>query len=639
MLVESIGKSLAHRGPDDEGYIAFQDGKMLGLYAGKDTRPSSREMHKLTSVSEAGNPQIMFAHRRLSIIDTSSNGWQPMSYDNGRYWIVYNGELYNYIAIREELVELGFTFATRTDTEVILAAYKAWGDQMVNRFFGMWAFVIYDTEERRIMGSRDRFGVKPLYYIKTDEYIAIASEQKALVNLPIYNKKINRRAAFDFLVNGALEREQNGMFDGITELTPSSSFSFTEHDGLMKQWHYFGIAYKPELGEFNEEKLRGYAKKLRRMLSENISAHLMSDVQMGLSLSGGIDSSTLAMMIQRQMNDKSLPQIGDKQKMFTVVFPGHNADESKWAQIVAEETKADWYQIKPTAQGMIDTLETVALTQDLPFLGMNTYSHYAMMEEMKKQGIKVTIDGQGADEMFGGYPSHFVTYMRDLIRHGHFASYGLNMAAANNSFASRNMLVRENAKRYYMAFMKKYTGSFLRRTDTAEYGYLRDEFWDRYSRKLTVPEIPGVINAHLFMDFTGHTLKSLLRATDRNSMHFGIEARTPFADDAKMAEYVFRINGIYKIQFGRGKHLLRSAIGNVLPEKILYRRDKMGFATPQDDWFKEKAKDLHDYIGPNLKDVIDYKMLSKDWGKLCKRPNVRLWRIVSFAVWRQVYGI
>jgi asparagine synthase (glutamine-hydrolysing) len=639
MLIESIGKNLAHRGPDDEGYIAFQDGKIEGLYAGKDTKSSSIQMHGLKPVSEAGNPQIMLAHRRLSIIDTSSNGWQPMSYDNGRYWIVYNGELYNYQSIRDELIELGFSFATRTDTEVIVAAYKAWGDQMVSKFFGMWAFLIYDCEERRIMGSRDRFGVKPLYFIKTDSYVAIASEQKALVNLPVYEKKINRRAAFDFLVNGALEREPNGMFDGITELTPSSSISYTEKDGLLKTWHYFGIAYKPELGEFSEERLRGYAKKLRRMLSENISSHLMSDVQMGLSLSGGIDSSTIAMMVQRQMDNKSLPQIGDRQKMFTVVFPGHAADESKWAKIVVEATKADWYQIKPNSNGFMDNLETVARTQDLPFLGMNTYSHYAMMEEMKKQGIKVTLDGQGADELFGGYPSHFITYMRDLISHGHFANYFFNVAAANNSFASRKMLARENAKRFYMALMKKYTGSFLRKSDTVEYKYLRNEFWDRYSRKLIVPEIPGVINAHLFMDFTGHTLKSLLRSTDRNSMHFGIESRTPFADDSRMAEYVFKINGIYKIQYGSGKHLLRSAIGNVLPEPILYRRDKMGFNTPQNDWFKEKSKELHDYIGPNLKDVIDYKLLSKDWSKLSRSPNVRLWRLVSFAVWRHVYGV
>lgn len=640
-LALHISSKIRHRGPDDEGYVAFQADGMVSLHRGQDTHPDSAAVHKLTPLTSAGNPQIILAHRRLSIIDHTPSGFQPMSSEDGRYWMVYNGEIYNYKELRKELEEnYNCQFKTRTDSEVVLKSFQIFGEKCVNRFDGMWAFLIYDNQERRLFASRDRFGVKPLYYIYKEKYLAIASEIKALVDLPVFQKHINRRAAFDYLVLGHLEREPNGLFDQILELPPSSCMFYDFKDKLLKVWHYYSIAYKPELGEYSEEKLQGYNKKIRRLISNAVSSHLMAEVPIALSLSGGLDSSTLAVLVQRELESGKHPQLGTKQKLFTVCFPGSKADESSWAKIVAEHVNADWVQVKPTSEGFIDSLEKVSYTQDLPFLGMNGYSHFAMMDAMKQHGVKVTMDGQGADELFGGYPSHYVTYMRDLMSHGHLMSFGLNLISANNSFADRFMVMREEVKRRLFLYRKKATGKGMyRKDDTLEYGYLRKEFWERYNRKLTDINIPGVLNAHLFMDYTGPTMKSLLRATDRNAMAFGIESRTPFADDLKLAEEVFKINGIYKIRYGMGKNLLRGAVGDLLPKKVLYRRDKMGFTTPQDQWFKENSAALHDYIGDQIKDVLDPKAISKDWKKLSQNPNPRLWRIVSFAVWRKVYGI
>jgi asparagine synthase (glutamine-hydrolysing) len=638
-LLPTMAKAISHRGPDDEGFIIFQPEGSYQQYAGPDTTSATRNRLQLKSISEAKNGMVGFAHRRLSIIAAGEGGYQPMSYHNGRYWIVYNGEIYNYKELRAGLVKKGYKFLTESDTEVLLALYQEMGDIMVDVLEGMWAFAIYDTEAQSMFASRDRVGLKPFYYLNQPDILAFASEQKALVQLPFYERRLNRRAAFDYLVNSTLERDPNGLFDKIMELPPASNLTFNFKTGFTKVYSYYFLAYKPDLGTYEEDRLKTHSRKVRKLLNESVKSHLVSEVPVAASLSGGLDSSSIVTIIDQLMKEEAYPQIGNRQKVFTITFPGSKTDEAHWAKHVVDQVGADWHQITPTSKGFMDNLENLVRTQDIPFLGVNTYSHFALMEAMKKEGIKVTLDGQGADEIFGGYSSYFVTFMRDLANSGGFGNWFYNFLGANSSFGSRTALLKAYAKFQYSVLSSKVSGAAVRQTDVREYRYLRDEFWDRYAKKMAELPQPKILNAHLHSDFTGTTLKTMLRNTDRNSMYFGLESRAPFADHKELVEYLFKQGGIYKIRYARGKLLLRAAMGETLPEKILYRKDKMGFVAPQQEWIKENAKSLHDYIGPQIKDIVDYKALDKDWNSLTANANPKLWRIINLAIWRQLYKI
>jgi len=638
-LLPSMAKAISHRGPDDEGFIIFQNEGTFSQLSGIDTTKNITNKLNLKPIAEAKTGDVGFAHRRLSIIATGDEGYQPMSYLNQRYWIVFNGEIYNYQEIRKRLTKKGYQFQTQSDTEVLLALYDEKADMMVDELEGMWAFAIYDRQEKFLFASRDRIGLKPFYYLDLPDVIAFASEQKAIVQLPFYERRMNRRAAFDYLVNSTLEKEPNGLFDKIMELPPSSNFSFNFNTGFTKVWTYYFLVYKPELGTFDEERLRTHGKKVRKLMIESVREHLTSEVPVAASLSGGLDSSSIVTIIDHLMKEQAFPQIGKKQKVFTVSFPGSKSDESHWAKLVVDQVNADWVKVTPTSKGFMDNLETLVRTQDIPFLGVNTYSHFALMEAMKKEGIKVTLDGQGADEIFGGYASYFITFMRDLANSGGFNNWLFNYVGANSSFGNKSMLIRAFLRFQYSKLASKMSGSAIRQADVLEYRYIRNEFWDRYSKKMIEEPFHKILNAHLHSDYTGPVLKTMLRNTDRNSMYFGLESRAPFADNKELSEYLFKQGGIYKIRYARGKLLLRAAMGDTLPEKILYRKDKMGFVAPQQEWIKANASELHDYITPAIKDIIDYKMLSNDWKKVSASGNPKVWRIINLAIWRHLYKV
>ena len=402
--ITSMTNAMKHRGPDDEGYLAVEThARRATPLIGADSKVSGSSIDQYQK-----NAGLFLGHRRLSIIDLSPAGHQPMPNSDQTLWLIYNGEIYNYLALKEELKRLGYVFKTNTDTEVILAAYEHWGKDCVKRFNGMWAFVIYDQRKNILFGSRDRFGVKPFYYFLDDDHFAFASEIKALIKMPFIKKEINQTAVYDFLTYELEEHHEETFFKSIFELFPGYSFEFNINENLLTKWPYYTLSYENKWEKFDEKKLQGHVARVKELITEAVQLRLQSDVPVGTSLSGGIDSSGIVCLINDILKKEKVACVGERQKTFTACYKDDaSIDESRWADLIIEKTKASGYKTFPDANGLLKDLEELVYAQDIPFSSSRTYAQFQVMRLASQNGIKVLLDGQGADELFAGYfPAH-----------------------------------------------------------------------------------------------------------------------------------------------------------------------------------------------------------------------------------------
>lgn len=639
--IKTMADTLKHRGPDDEGYLSANTstGSLCRL-TGPDSQVKGREIE---TSDNGGN--LLLGHRRLSILDISPVGHQPMSNRDGSVWIVYNGEIYNYIELREELKSLGYLFTTNTDTEVLLAAYEAWGMECLNRFNGMWAFVLYDQRRNLLFGARDRFGVKPLYYYNDQDFFVFASEMKALAKFPLARTGINPAAVFDYLVLGWEENKEDGFLKNIFEINPSFAFSYNLITAQFKKWQYYTLAYTDEWAAFDEKRLEEYAEKTRERLFNAIALRLRSDVPVGSCLSGGLDSSTIVCLINRIIEKDGRTPVGERQKVFTASYDRDDIDESRWARLVVERTRTSWYQTFPKGEEFLDDLEGLVYTQDIPFGSTTIYAQYRVMKLASESGIKVLLDGQGGDELFTGYKSYYVAFYTEMLKKFYLGKIFREIKNLRNSPVSINYLVSSFAKLWGATVLP----GFLRRTAIKimgrENAYVNTDFWNAHKDRLDMikERIPTSLNHMLHGYITGLKLKTLLRYADRNSMRFSVETRTPFADDIDLIEYAFQIPSPYKIHNGWSKYLLRQMTSGLLPEEIRLRKDKIGFATPEYRWLNETKDVLRNYITAGVGEFIDADKMTRDWDRLMKNQSrngiTNLWRFINFAVWVKVYGM
>lgn len=628
-----VSKTLSHRGPDDEGYLLFQDNKAIPLKSFKQAEKSPVPGNGI---------QTHLLHRRLSILDLSDAGHQPMEYDNGRLWIVFNGEIYNYLELREELKGKGYEFKSNTDTEVILASYMEWGKECVSRFNGMWAFVILDTRKNILFGSRDRFGVKPFYYYLSKDAFIFASEIKALMGLPFIEKRINPRAVFHYLMFGLEEGEEEGFVKGIYELMPSCSFEYDIDSNELKIWRYYRLKFNPDYRPFYPEKFRTYVEMVKEKIFDAVRLRLRADVPIGSCLSGGIDSSSIVCVINELLKKGGYPQASEK-KLFTASYDIKriDIDESRWAELVVRRTNGRWYKVFPDKNSLMEELEDVVYAQDIPFGSLSIYAQYCVMKRVKKEGIKVIMDGQGGDELFTGYISYYWTYIKELINHDPVMAAKELLFLKNSPFtlkeilyAARGIIKKGSPYGQRYNLMSRYINKELQKT------YRHEE---HASSKVTAQDTSS-LNHMLFKFMTGPRLKSLLRYEDRNSMRFSIEARTPFSDDIDLIEFVFMIPSTYKIRNGFSKRLLRSAMKGIVPDPILTRRDKIGFTAPEYAWLKKLKPVLLDYLDDgDLKHLFEVDRLKKEWELFLNlQPGVGitgLWRFVNLAIWKNVFSV
>ncbi|MBC7389140.1 MAG: asparagine synthase (glutamine-hydrolyzing) [Opitutaceae bacterium] len=633
--LKSMTNILRHRGPDDEGFTFFDDNQ-VECAGGKDTPANVYESrYPFSPQPETNNskPTTALGHRRLSILDTSAAGHQPMCDLSRRYWIIFNGEIYNYKEVKAELLFLGHTFFSHCDTEVIIQSYIAWGKDCVLKFNGMWSFAIYDTTEKSFFCSRDRFGVKPFYYFISPEYFAFASEIKALVSLPFIEKKLNEKAVFDYLVLGQTELEPEGFFKNILELEPSHNLFLK--DGKVIKEKYYTLPYNSKQEPFSEKKKVEYVDQVSFLIYDAVKQRLRSDVPVGACLSGGIDSSALV------CTANNLRRGTEPFHVFTSVFPGSPVDESFWANKVVEATGTHWHTIETKPSQILEDYENLIYAQDIPFFGSSTLSQSNVMKLVHDNGIKVTLDGQGADELFSGYGQHFyVKGQYDLQKLNFKELLNLDNSGANSSREFTKFLAKRALK-----LLPGGIGSNLLKESKYDFQLLKGKFFNDNKNRLERgnSSITSNLNKHLYNEYSGPLLKYLMRTADRNSMRYSVESRAPFADDHKLAEYIFSIPSAYKIHEGTSKYLLRESMKGVIPEAIRQRKDKKGFATPELKWFKEYKNELKTLVTDNLEPFVDTKQLYKNWDQIFDQKitgnTLGISRFVILSMWRRKFQL
>ena len=648
--IVSMADTIRHRGPDDEGYVLFSN-KISTSFAGKDT-PEAVLNHKAiytpSKRMDAAHDeyQVAFAHRRLAIIDLSPFGHQPYCDEGKKVWITYNGEIYNYIELREELKAMGYIFITNTDVEVLCKAYSAWGMDCVHHFNGMWAFVLYDLKKNIIFGSRDRTGVKPLYYRIHPKCFVFGSEQKALLQAPYAKKLINHDAVFDFFIFNTLETNPEGMFKGIIELIPSHSFSLSLSSKEFKTWKYFSPKINLSSKKGKTDLFIEHCKKTNELIFDAVKLRLRSDVPVGACLSGGIDSSSIVCIINELEKLKENKPSGLKRPVFTSCFDDPVFDESKWAGKVARFVHAEWHKTYPSEKGLLSDLEELTYCQDIPFRSTSTYAQFRVMKLASDNGIKVMLDGQGADEMFGGYKPHFGALLLNAIKQMRYKKVLKQIKGYDENF-SAGMFLRNH---YLKHILSKKLPSLVRKNAMTHYynelHYLAPDFIETYKERFASQqrEVYGnSLNRMLSYEYSNHPLKELLKCEDRCSMWHSIESRTPFADDLPLMQYLFSVQENYKLYNGESKSILRHAMEGILPDEIRNRRDKMGYLTPNNLWISQ----LKDFFIPYFKDdksgILNTRLILKDFNNLFERgqemEDYRLFGLISFVVWLSVFKL
>jgi len=547
---------------------------------------------------------ILFGHTRLSVIDLSKRANQPMKYLNDRYTLIFNGEIFNYKELKNELLGLGYTFSTNSDTEVILAAYDCWGKLCVNKFNGMWAFAIYDDKKKEVFCSRDRFGKKPFFYYQKDGLFIFSSEIKAI--LPFLKKrKVNYDVLAPFITRGITDFNEMTFFENIYKLLPSHNIELKFQNSEILINKYYDI--KEQKHEKNTY------QDIYSLLEDSISLRLRSDVKVGICLSGGLDSSSIA-AIASKINNKNLVAIHGKSSLI-------QNDESQYAKEVARHLGLDLEIIEPTSMDFWDSLNEVIYCQDEPFSSTSIFMQNFVMKKANELGCKVMLDGQGADEVFLGYETYLVNIFKSLRETKDF----------NKEVFLSELKLFKFTKEMIESESEKNNDFEVNWNIISNKGNINKEFLNKKQFKdlLVNKDIFNMQKRELF----SKRLQALLRYEDRNSMSFGIETRLPFLD-YRIVENMLNTPLEKKFDKGYLKYFLRKSMedSKLLPKNLVWRYNKMGFESPQSLWINEYKDEM-------LEEVMNSKILSKVFSKIDIRRDDFLWKLFSIARWEKVFNV
>ncbi|MGB0403394.1 MAG: asparagine synthase (glutamine-hydrolyzing) [Salibacteraceae bacterium] len=604
--VHSMNELIKHRGPDNEGILIF------------DTKGNSY----IKKQNE--NCVIGFGHRRLSIIDLSDNANQPMSEETGRYSITYNGEIYNYIELRKELEQASFKFHSNSDTEVILKGYQHWGHALYDKLEGMWAFAIHDKVEQTVILSRDRTGVKPLFYSSNSNEFRFASEIKAL--LPYCKKSLNLDSFSNYVLHNEVHFGQNTFFNEIKEVDPGFEIQINTKTIELKKIQFFDPSLLLNTVDTNSKSTEILSEELFDILQRAINLHYRSDVPVGSNLSGGLDSSTIVGLMRALNPDISIP-------VFSAIFPGEQFDESELIRLSVKKHNLNWHQCEPSANEFFNSIEDVAHTQEFPLISTSTFAQYNVMHRASKEGVKVLINGQGADELLGGY-----------YKYGEFRQW----QNLKNFDFKKALHGPADLKRLTKLIGKKSLSKFSPRLITQlnpDYKYLSKML--RVSDYYQTKPIPKNLNEFLLQDYYQGFLTGLLRAEDRNSMRFSIESRVPFANSHELAKWAFSLPPRLKYHYKENKPLLRNMLKNknIVPRKVLNKETKLGFSTPMNSWLNANHNDLIDYIDYIPNELLTEKNIKTDLRlHILKNKNnpdelPRIFKWISLGAWFKVFNV
>ena len=578
-LIHQMTEIIAHRGPDSSGSYLYKN--------------------------------IAFGHRRLSILDLSSSGHQPMKYLDDLV-ITYNGEIYNFIEIREELIQKGYIFDSNSDTEVILKAYHCWGKTCVNYFNGMWSFSILDIKQKIVFCSRDRFGVKPFYYIENNDLFSFGSEISQLLPF-LPNRILNKKVALDYLISGIEECSNETFFKDIYLLKGGHNLVFDLQTNSYEIERYYNL----KLSDQKNTSVDDYIQELKR----SITLRLRSDVKVGTCLSGGIDSSTISSFASKLYQNSN-----EKFMAIHAKSSEYKTDESEFAKIVSKISNINLNFVEPSYSDFKSNILSIIKIQQEPFGSLSIIMQYFVFKKAKELGCIVMLDGQGGDETLLGYERYYPAIVKSK------KGIAKLKALLQSSKNSRLSLLDTIKYQYYFSNYKlrlkrlKFKNSFYKSEILNEYE----------SEELRIiSESYNDISILQKNEIESSQLPHLLKYEDRNSMANSIESRLPFLD-YKLVELSLNTNNSLKIKDGWTKFILRKAAETILPKEIVWRKAKLGFNAPEKTWTKEFENEMIKEIEQSeiLNNFIHFKKL------YFKNLDLRTkWRLYNFSAWEKEFKV
>lgn len=607
---------IPHRGPDGRGVEIFRHGEV----------------------------DVELAHWRLSILDLSTRSDQPLAYRGGRYRIVFNGEIYNYRELRTELRAAGYEFQSDGDTEVIPAAYDHWREDCLAHFRGMFAFCLWDREKGTLFVARDRFGIKPLYYFVSDRGVAFASEIKQFTGLHGFRAKANLKRVTEFLAYGAQDHTDETMWDGVRQLRGGQCVTLDANDRPpprelpIRQWYELRPA-EPFAGTFEDASAR-----YREIFLETVALHLRSDVPVGSCLSGGMDSSAIVCAMNGMLKQEGR---GEIQNTFSCCFDEPECDERPFMRAVEDFTGARPHHIFPKPEAALATLEQMIWHQDEPVNNASVFSQSTLFAAVKAAGVKVMLDGQGGDEQLASYPQFFGPHLLGMLARGQFAG------AAHETRRFRELhgwTLKDTAKSLLFWFGPQWIGRATRSRQRLAWlawaeldarGFTPGPPW-AHERGGSRPATTEWLSR---MMLTTTTLPMLLHWEDRNSMAHSIEARVPFLDH-RLIEFTLSLPDELKTKDGVTKRILKSAMRDSMPAKVINRTDKKGFATPEERWLRgdttgafRAALLAAAHENPQ---VLSVRGVEAEFDLFLNRRKPfsnEFWRMITLGAWARRFGV
>lgn len=593
---------LYHRGPDDHGFDRF---------------------------NLADNKTLVLGHTRLSILDLSVAGHQPMSMEDDSLTIVFNGEIYNYKELRDELKHEGYEFYTETDTEVLLKAFHCWGVGGLKKLTGMFSFCAFDQAKARITLVRDAFGIKPLYFSREKDRVVFSSEIPPLLALTGEKRRPDLQVAYDYLVHGDYGSTERTFFAGIQQLMPASYIEFDLVTSTLSQpvtW------WTPNIREDKTVSFEEAALKVREKFLDSVKLHLRSDVPIGAALSGGIDSSAIVCAMRRIQPDVPIHS-------FSYIAKGKKSEE-KWVDLVNDFTGAISHKVTASPEVLVAEIDKLISIQGEPFGSTSIYAQYKVFQLAKDKGVTVTLDGQGADELLAGYIGYpgerllsiieecqIRRFFQFLSRWGKVVgrTYWLGWLYLGRKVLP-NILYKLAREFFNRDFEPGWLNIVLLKTGEVIRSERRLKMESANKGRRVIEQLAYSLK------FRG--LPTLLRHADRNSMAFSIESRVPFLT-IDMAEYLYSLPEEFLISSGgETKHVFRHAMNGILPKEIVERQDKIGFDMDSTDWGSFYVSELLNIDTSRLAGLIDFKLATE---KNDTKSEKLYWRLLNYAKWYNLF--
>lgn len=619
---ERLAADLRHRGPDAFGFLGWTPGSEIR--AGSDA-------------TLAEGAAVGLVHTRLAILDLSAAGTQPMVSNDGQHAIVYNGEIYNYLELRQELQKLGHRFTSTSDTEVLLAALIEWDTAALTRLEGMFAFAMVDARKRSVLIARDPFGIKPLFYRTSGGEFAFASEMRALLALqPKERIQANSTAVYRYLRHGITDDDDQSLIDGVRHLVPGTFLRLSLDDvSRPEPKQYWSLRLdRPADISFEEA-----ARAVRDAFLTNVERHLRSDVQVGACLSGGIDSSAIV----SAMRTVGKPTL--ELHTFSYLADDPQLSEERWVRQVAQACGATLHTAHPSAEDLAADLDRLIAIQHEPFASTSIYAQHRVLDLAKRAGVKVVLNGQGADELLGGYTVFIGARIASLVRSGRIdralrlASHARRQRGHSRAHlhAGRFLVPRTLQEPLRSLVGRDSVPAWLNTTWMSRNGVTADAMNHTAGHR-------DILRSELEHSVTT-SLRTLLRYEDRNSMAYSLESRVPFLTTG-FANLLLSLPEEYIVgDNGMTKRVFRAAMRGIVPDAVLDRRDKIGFETPEQSWLGH----LRHWTDPMLSGetarsipVFNHSAAWKDWQSGVTDPRryrAWMWRWVNLVRWTELVGV